>query len=102
MVNKYFVRLRVPNAPAQDAEKEVRNKMIKKEEANVRFARFVVIAAGIACAVAVGAAINIFARQSEKNTFEIEVRKSGRRRSHPCLLLASRKDITNPIRYRAQ
>jgi hypothetical protein len=93
---------RLSNTPAQDADKGVRNKMIKNEETNVRKARFIVIAAGIACAVAVGAAINIFAKQSEQNTFEIEVRRSGRRRSYPYLLLASPKDITNPIRYRAQ
>jgi hypothetical protein len=92
---------RVPDAPAEDADKEVRNKMINKEEGNVRKARFVVIAAGIAFAVAVGTAINIFAGQSEQTTFEIEVRKSGWRRSRPCFLLASRKHTTNPIRFRA-
>jgi hypothetical protein len=67
---------RVPNAPAEDADKEVRNKMINKEERNVRKARFIVVVVGIACAVAVGAAINIFARRSEQTAFEIEVRKS--------------------------
>jgi hypothetical protein len=68
---------RVPNAPAQqDADKEVRNKMINEEEGNVRKARYIVVVVGIACAVAVGAAINTFARQSEQTTFEIEVRMS--------------------------
>jgi hypothetical protein len=62
--------------PVKDAEKEMRNKMINKEEKNVRNARFIVIVAGIACAAAVGAAINIFAHQNDQATFELEVRKS--------------------------
>ena len=82
---------RVLDAPAHDADKEVRNKMINKEERNVRKARCIVVVVGIACAIAVGAAINVFARQSEQTTFEIEVRKSERRRSRLCLLLASPK-----------
>jgi hypothetical protein len=65
-------------SPAKDAEKEMRNKMISKEEKNVRNARFIVVAAGIACAAAVGAAINIFAHQNDQATFELEVRKSRR------------------------
>ena len=72
--------------PAKDVEKEMRNKIINKEEKNVRKARFIVIIAGIACAAAVGAAINIFAQQNDQATFELEVRKSVRRRHHPCLL----------------
>jgi high-affinity Fe2+/Pb2+ permease len=52
----------------------VRNKIINKEEKNVRNARFFVIAAGIACAVAVGFAINTFASDSEQTRFEVEVR----------------------------
>jgi protein required for attachment to host cells len=81
---------RLPKPSAKDADNKMRNKIIHKEEINVRNARFFVIAAGIACAVAVGAAINIFARQNEQNSFELEVRKSVRRRNHP-YLLASRK-----------
>jgi hypothetical protein len=69
-------------SPAKDAEKEMRNKMISEEEKNVRKARFIVIAAGIACAAAVGAAINIFARQNDQAIFELEVRKSGRELSY--------------------
>jgi hypothetical protein len=80
----------LPNAPAKEADKELRNKIINKEESNVRTARFIVIAAGIACAAAVGAAINIFAHQNDQNSFKLEVRKSGRRRNHP-YLRASRK-----------
>jgi hypothetical protein len=76
----------LPKSSAKDAEKELRNKIINKEEKNVRNARFIVIVAGVACAAAVGAAINIFAHQNEQNTFEVEVRKSGRRQNHPCLL----------------
>jgi hypothetical protein len=75
---------------AKDAEKEMRNKIIKKEEKYVRNARVILIVVGVACAAAVGAAINIFAHQNDQATFEIEVRKSGRRQNHPCLL-ASRK-----------
>jgi hypothetical protein len=41
------------------------NKNISKEEKNVRNARLFVIATGIACAVAVGAAVNSFASDSE-------------------------------------
>jgi hypothetical protein len=69
--------------PAKDAEKEMRNKIINKEERNVRNARFIVIAAGLACAAAVGAAINIFAKQNDQATFEVEVRKSRRCQNHP-------------------
>jgi ABC-type xylose transport system permease subunit len=72
--------------PVKDAEKEIRNKIINQEEKNVRNARFIVIAAGIACAAAVGAAINIFAHQNDQASFELEVRKGGRRQNRPCLL----------------
>jgi hypothetical protein len=67
-----------PKPTAKNAEKEMRNKIISKEEKYVRNARYIVIVAGIACAAAVGAAINIFAHQNDQNTFEVEVRKSGR------------------------
>jgi high-affinity Fe2+/Pb2+ permease len=52
----------------------MRNKIIDLEERHVRNARFFVIIAGIACAVAVGFAINIFASDSEQTRFEVEVR----------------------------
>jgi hypothetical protein len=71
-------------APTKDADKEMRNKIINKEEKNVRNARVIVIIAGITCATAVGVAINIFARQNDQENFELEVRKSGRRQNHPC------------------
>jgi hypothetical protein len=78
-----------PNLPVNDADKEMRNKIINKEEKNVRNARFFVIVVGIACAVAVGAAINIFASDSEQTRFEVEVRKF-ERQNRP-YSLASRK-----------
>jgi hypothetical protein len=68
----------LPKPSAKNADKEMRDKMIRKEEKNVRNARFIVIVAGVACAAAVGAAVNIFARQNDQATFELEVRKSGR------------------------
>ncbi len=61
------------------ADKEMRNKIINKEETNVRLVRCVLVVAGIACAVAVGAAINRFAHQNEQDSFQLEVRKNGRR-----------------------
>jgi hypothetical protein len=64
----------VQKTSAKDAEKEMRYKMINKEEKNVRNARVIVIVAGLACAAAVGAAINIFAHQNDKANFELEVR----------------------------
>jgi Na+/proline symporter len=73
---------------AKDADKKMRDKMINKEEKNVRNARFIVIVAGVICAAAVGAAVNIFAHQNEQATFELEVRKTGRRQNHPCLLMS--------------
>jgi hypothetical protein len=76
--------------PAKDAEDELRNKIIYEEEKSVRNARAIVIVAGIACAVAVGAAINIFAHNNDQAIFELEVRKSARLQNHP-YLLASRK-----------
>jgi hypothetical protein len=77
---------RLYKTPAKDAQTEMRNKIISKEETNVRLVRCVLIVAGIACAVAVGAAINIFAHQNEQDSFELEVRKSERRIHNPCIL----------------
>jgi hypothetical protein len=90
----------LPKPSAKDAEKEMRTKLLLVEDQNVRNARSIVIIAGIFCASAVGVAVNIFAHQNETDSFELQVRKSGRRRNHPCLL-AFGKDMTNPIRYRA-
>jgi hypothetical protein len=86
----------LPKPSAKDADNEMRNKIIHKEEINVRNARFFVIVAGIACAAAVGAAINSFARKNEQNSFELEVRRAdGGGITH--VSLRHGKDITNPI-----
>ena len=76
---------------AKDAEKDMRDKIISKEETQVIKARIIVIIGGIACTAAVAAAINIFAKQNDQAIFESEVRKSGRRQNQPYLLLVSRK-----------
>jgi hypothetical protein len=76
----------LPNPPAKDADKEMRNKIIQKEDWDVFKARCVVVPAGFACAAAVGIAINVFAHHNQQDSFELEVRKSGKRRNHPCSL----------------
>jgi hypothetical protein len=68
----------------------MRKKGIHKGEENVHNARVVEIVAGVACATAVGATINVFDHESDQATFELEVRKCGRRQNHPCVI-ASRK-----------
>jgi hypothetical protein len=73
------------HSPAKDAEKELRKKIISKEEVDVRNARAVVIIAGIACAAAVAIAINIFAHQNEQSSFELEVRKSEIIHAYSCV-----------------
>jgi hypothetical protein len=78
---------------AKDAEKEMRYKMINKEEKNVRNARVIVIVAGVACAAAVGAAINIFAKQNDHANFELEVRKKNERPSESPMLTCIAKKI---------
>jgi hypothetical protein len=64
--------------PPQEGEvaqegKEMKDRIIKKEEKAVRNARLLVIAAVIACAVATSTAIYIFASNSDQSTFELEV-----------------------------
>jgi hypothetical protein len=54
-------------------DKEMKDRIIKKEEKAVRSARLLVIAAVIACAVAASTAIYIFASKSDQSTFELEV-----------------------------
>jgi hypothetical protein len=61
-------------------DKEMKNRIIKREEKAVRDARLLVAAAIIACAVAVSTAIYIFASNSDQTTFELEV--SNNRRLH--------------------
>jgi hypothetical protein len=81
----------LPKTSAKDAEKEMRTKLLLVEDQNVRNARSVVIIAGIFCACCVGVAVNIFAHQNEQDSFVLEVRKSGRRRNHPCLLALQKR-----------
>jgi p-aminobenzoyl-glutamate transporter AbgT len=61
-----------PEGEEAQEDKEMKNRIIKKEEKAVRNARLLVIAAVIACAVAVSTAIYIFASRSDQSTFELE------------------------------
>ncbi len=54
----------------------MKDRIIKKEEKAVRKARYLVIAAVIACAVAASTSIYIFALKSDQSTFELEVSSS--------------------------
>ena len=54
-------------------EKELRDRIIKREERAVRNARIAVFLAIVACAAAVGAAIFSFATKNDKHKFELEV-----------------------------
>jgi hydroxylamine reductase (hybrid-cluster protein) len=89
----------VPGAPqegddAQD-DKEMKDRIIKTEEKAVRNARLLVIAAVIACAVAVSTAIYIFASNSDQSTFEMEV--SNNRHIHCCSIVISTSDALTVI-----
>jgi hypothetical protein len=66
---------RASEADAQE-DKEMRDRIIKKEEKAVRNARLLVIVAIIACAVAVSTAIYIFSKKSDEDTFNLEVRSN--------------------------
>jgi hypothetical protein len=57
------------------AGKEMRDKIIKKEEAAVRKARMIVIGGFIACATAVSVAVYKFASKADFRSFELEVRE---------------------------
>jgi hypothetical protein len=54
-------------------DKEMKDRIIRKEEKAVRNARLLVAVAITACAVAVSAAIYIFASKNDQSTFELEV-----------------------------
>jgi hypothetical protein len=54
-------------------EQELKNRIIKEEETHVRRARILVGTVFIACAVAVSTAVYLFAKQSNQQSFEIEV-----------------------------
>ena len=61
-----------------DGEKALRDAFIQKEEKNVYRAKVAVGGAIVACAAIVSCSVYFFAKQNDKNTFEVEVR---------CLLL---------------
>ena len=56
------------------AEKEMRDKIIKKEEKAVRRARVMVVGTFIACATAVSVTVYTFAARADFRNFELEVR----------------------------
>jgi hypothetical protein len=81
----------VESSPAGDdaqEDKEMKNHIIKREEKAVRNARLLVAAAITVCAVAVSAAIYIFASSSDQATFELDV--SNNRHVDYCLKLQHR------------
>jgi hypothetical protein len=66
-------------------DKEMKDRIIKTEEKAVRNARFFVITAIAASAVAVSTAIYVFAKKNDHDTFELEV--SNQRRIHCCSIV---------------
>jgi hypothetical protein len=72
----------LPGSPKEgevtEEGKEMKNRIIKREEKAVRDARLLVAAAIIACAVAVSTAIYVFALNSDQTTFELEVSNNRR------------------------
>ena len=56
-------------------EKEMRDKIIKKEEKAVRRARMMVVGAFIACATAVCVTVYTFASRADFRNFDLEVRR---------------------------
>jgi hypothetical protein len=87
------------NAPGSSLEgeddKEMKDRIIKKEEKAVRNARLLVITAIIACAVAVTTAIYIFASKSDETTFELEV--SNNRNTYCCSIVLATNDALTQI-----
>jgi hypothetical protein len=63
------------NETQDEAEKEMRDKIIKKEEKAVRRARMIVVGAFVACATAVSVAVYKFASRADFRNFELEVRR---------------------------
>jgi hypothetical protein len=62
-----------PEGDDAQEDKEMKDRIIKKEEKAVRNARLLVIMAILTCAVAVSTAIYVFASKSDQTTFELEV-----------------------------
>jgi hypothetical protein len=92
------------NAPGSSIErenaeedKEMKDRIIKKEERHVRNARWLVITAILACAVAVSTAIYIFASKNDHDTFELEVRNN--RHIHCCNIVIATDDVSNCNSY---
>jgi hypothetical protein len=54
-------------------EQDIRNRIIKEEERNVRGARILVGIAFLACAVSVSVAVYFFAKESDTRSFEVQV-----------------------------
>jgi hypothetical protein len=65
-----------PEGDTRQEGKEMKDRIIKKEEKAVRNARLLVVTAILACAVAVTTAIYVFASKSDQDTFELEVSES--------------------------
>jgi hypothetical protein len=76
-------------------DKEMKDRIIKKEEKAVRNARLLVITAILACAVAVTTAIYVFASKSDQDTFELEV--SNDRHIHCCNIVITKDDALTHI-----
>ena len=58
-----------------DFEAELRRKILREEERNVRRARILVGVAFVACAAAITCAVYFFTKQSDQYAFENEVRR---------------------------
>jgi hypothetical protein len=65
----------VVDARQDEAEKDLQDKIIKKEEKAVKWGRVMVIGAFITCATAVSVAVYKFASKADFRSFELEVRK---------------------------
>jgi hypothetical protein len=76
-------------------DKEMKDRIIQKEEKAVRNARFLVITAVLVCAVAVTTAIYVFASKSDQDTFELEV--SNDRHIHCCNIVITTDDVLTQI-----
>jgi hypothetical protein len=76
-------------------DKEMKDRIIKTEERNVQIARFVIIGAVIAIAVAVSTAVYLFANKSDQDSFELEV--SNKRHLHCCRIVISTNDVLTLI-----
>jgi hypothetical protein len=81
----------VPEEDNAQEDKEMKDRIIKKEEKAVRNSRWLAITAIIACAVAVSTAIYFFAKKNDHDTFELEVRNN--RHIHCCNIVIATDDV---------